>query len=139
MTYALAAQVITQRLMKLQTKGTPGHVPAWVHLKRRKRNKKGQIYWEVVHAKGHLDEVQALSKQVGMCVWYHETLGFDRVGPWQRTEVAAQEGCFPRCILFRGKFQDFLPFSVASSAGTVACFTFAWPVTCASYRPCKIG
>jgi hypothetical protein len=63
-----AVQVITQRLMKLQTKGTPSHVPAWVHIKRRRRNKKGQIYWEVVHAKGHLDEVQALSKPLGMLI-----------------------------------------------------------------------
>ena len=51
--------------MKLQTKGTPSRVPAWVHIKRRKRNKRGQPFWEVVHAKGHLDEVQALSKQSG--------------------------------------------------------------------------
>jgi hypothetical protein len=55
-------QVVTQRLLKLQTKGTPSHMPAWVHIKRRKKNKKGQPFWEVVHAKGHLDEVQALSK-----------------------------------------------------------------------------
>lgn len=48
--------------MKLQTKGTPSRVPAWVHIKRRKRSKRGHVFWEVVHAKGHLDEVQALSK-----------------------------------------------------------------------------
>ena len=58
-------QVVTQRLLKLQTKGTPSHLPAWVHIKRRKKNKKGQPFWEVVHAKGHLDEVQALSRDAG--------------------------------------------------------------------------
>jgi hypothetical protein len=62
----LNLQVVTQRLLKLQTKGTPSHMPAWVHLKRRKKNKAGQLFWEVVHAKGHLDEVQALSKPVGV-------------------------------------------------------------------------
>ena len=58
-------QVVTQRLLKLQTKGTPSHLPAWVHIKRKKKDKKGKAFWEVVHAKGHLDEVQALSKLAG--------------------------------------------------------------------------
>ena len=43
-------------------------MPAWVNIKRRKKNKRGQLYWEVVHAKGHLDEVQALGKAVGVCL-----------------------------------------------------------------------
>ena len=50
-------QVVTQRLMKLQTRGTPAHLPAEVLVKRRKRNKNGAESWEVVRARGHLDEV----------------------------------------------------------------------------------
>jgi hypothetical protein len=46
-------------------KGTPSHMPAWVHIKRRKRNSHGQHYWEVVKAKGHMDEVHALTKAAG--------------------------------------------------------------------------
>jgi cGMP-dependent protein kinase 2 len=58
-------QIVTQRLMQLQMKGTPSHMPAWVHIKRRKRNSHGQHYWEVVKAKGHMDEVHALTKAAG--------------------------------------------------------------------------
>ncbi len=43
--------------MKLQTRGTPAHLPAEVLVKRRKRNKNGAESWEVVRARGHLDEV----------------------------------------------------------------------------------
>ncbi|KAK9867128.1 hypothetical protein WJX84_004628 [Apatococcus fuscideae] len=50
-------QVVTQRLMKLQTRGTPTHLPAEVLVKRRKRGKNGAESWEVVRARGHLDEV----------------------------------------------------------------------------------
>lgn len=50
-------QVVTQRLMKLQTRGTPTHLPAEVLVKRRKRGKNGAEIWEVVRARGHLDEV----------------------------------------------------------------------------------
>jgi cGMP-dependent protein kinase 2 len=53
-------------MMQLQMKGTPSHMPAWVHIKRRKRNSRGQTYWEVVKAKGHMDEVQALTKPAGV-------------------------------------------------------------------------
>ncbi|CAK0742420.1 hypothetical protein CVIRNUC_001395 [Coccomyxa viridis] len=52
--------VVTQRLMKLQTKGTPAHLPAEVLVKRRKRVRGGGEAWEVVRARGHLDEVQEL-------------------------------------------------------------------------------
>lgn len=60
-----SAQVVTQRLMKLQMKGTPSHLPAWVLVKRKKKGRNGQMFWEVVRAKGHLDEVQALRKDTG--------------------------------------------------------------------------
>ncbi|KAK9810359.1 hypothetical protein WJX72_009382 [[Myrmecia] bisecta] len=52
--------VVTQRLMKLQTKGTPTHMPAEVLIKRKKRGRNGVETWEVVRAKGHLDEVMEL-------------------------------------------------------------------------------
>lgn len=45
--------------MKLQTKGTPTHMPAEVLIKRKKR-KNGVESWEVVRARGHLDEVSEL-------------------------------------------------------------------------------
>lgn len=53
--------VVSQRLARLQTKGggTP-HMPAEVLIKRRKRARAGGDGWEVVRARGHLDEVQAL-------------------------------------------------------------------------------
>ncbi|CAL5219420.1 g1249 [Coccomyxa viridis] len=52
--------VVTQRLMRLQTKGTPAHLPAEVLVKRKKRVRGGAETWEVVRARGHLDEVQEL-------------------------------------------------------------------------------
>ncbi len=57
-------QVVTQRLMKLATKGTPVHLPAEVIIRRRKRvrNSSGPSTdtWEMVRARGHLDEVEQL-------------------------------------------------------------------------------
>lgn len=55
-------EVVTTRLMKLEAKGTPGHLPAEVHVKRRKRGKNGQESMDVIRAKGHLDEVKELRK-----------------------------------------------------------------------------
>ena len=40
--------------------GTPAHLPAEVLVKRRKRVRGGGEAWEVVRARGHLDEVQEL-------------------------------------------------------------------------------
>lgn len=57
-------QVVTQRLMKLATKGTPVHLPAEVIIRRRKRvrnsNGPSTDTWEMVRARGHLDEVEQL-------------------------------------------------------------------------------
>lgn len=53
-------QVIAQRLSKLGTfkkAGAPGRLPAEVLIKRRKRGRNGEVSWEVVRARGHLDEV----------------------------------------------------------------------------------
>ena len=58
------AQVVTQRLMQLATKGTPVHLPAEVIIRRRKRvrnsNGPSTDTWEMVRARGHLDEVEQL-------------------------------------------------------------------------------
>lgn len=43
-----------------QAKGMPPHMPAEVLLKRRRKGRNGSDSWEVVRARGHLDEVQAL-------------------------------------------------------------------------------
>lgn len=40
--------------------GTPAHLPAEVLVKRKKRVRGGGETWEVVRARGHLDEVQEL-------------------------------------------------------------------------------
>ena len=60
----LCVQVVTQRLMKLATKGTPVHLPAEVIIRRRKRvrnsNGPSTDTWEMVRARGHLDEVEQL-------------------------------------------------------------------------------
>ena len=40
--------------------GTPTHLPAEVLVKRRKRLRGGAESWEVVRARGHLDEVLEL-------------------------------------------------------------------------------
>ena len=42
------------------TQGTPAHVPAEVLVKRRKRVRGASETWEIVRARGHLDEVQEL-------------------------------------------------------------------------------
>jgi cGMP-dependent protein kinase 2 len=53
--------VVTHRLMKLQSRGGPSRVPAEVLVRRRRRSKsKGTDVWEVVRARGHLDEVLEL-------------------------------------------------------------------------------
>ena len=63
-TLLLFLQVVTQRLMKLQTKGSPVHLPAEVIIRRRKRVKAAgggsSDQWEMVRARGHLDEVEEL-------------------------------------------------------------------------------
>ena len=62
--FSTHVQVVTQRLMKLATKGTPVHLPAEVIIRRRKRvrNSSGPSTdtWEMVRARGHLDEVEQL-------------------------------------------------------------------------------
>lgn len=59
-------QVIAQRLSKLATfkRHGAGHgrQPAEVLIKRRKRGRNGEPAWEVVRARGHLDEVQELKR-----------------------------------------------------------------------------
>lgn len=56
-----SAAVVTQRLMKLQSRGGPSRVPAEVLVRRRRRSKsKGTDVWEVVRSRGHLDEVLEL-------------------------------------------------------------------------------
>ncbi|PSC70618.1 cyclic nucleotide dependent kinase [Micractinium conductrix] len=53
--------VVTQRLMKLQARGGPSRVPAEVLVRRRRRSRsKGTDVWEVIRARGHLDEVLEL-------------------------------------------------------------------------------
>ena len=56
--------MVTQRLMKLQTKGTPVQLPAEVIIRRRKRVRQAGgaavDTWEMVRARGHLDEVEQL-------------------------------------------------------------------------------
>lgn len=58
--------VVTQRLMKLQSRGGPSRVPAEVMVRRRRRSKsKGTDVWEVIRARGHLDEVLELRSGQG--------------------------------------------------------------------------
>ena len=52
--------VVSQRLARLASKGAGPHMPAEVLIKRRRRSRAGGDAWEVVRARGHLDEVQAL-------------------------------------------------------------------------------
>jgi hypothetical protein len=67
-------QVIAQRLSKLGTfkkAGAPGRLPAEVLIKRRKRGRNGEVSWEVVRARGHLDEVLEMCKggcKLGECL-----------------------------------------------------------------------
>ena len=49
-----------QQQAPAQAKGMPPHMPATVLLKRRRKGKTPNDSWEVVRARGHLDEVQAL-------------------------------------------------------------------------------
>lgn len=56
--------VVTQRLMKLQSRGGPSRVPAEVMVRRRRRSRsKGTDVWEVIRSRGHLDEVLELRGQ----------------------------------------------------------------------------
>lgn len=58
-------QVIAQRLSKLGTfkkTGAPERQPAEVLIKRRKRGRNGDVGWEIVRARGHLDEVLEMRK-----------------------------------------------------------------------------
>lgn len=55
-------EVCTTRLLKLEAKGTPSHLPAEVNVKRRKRTKNSTETWEIVRARGHLDEVRDLRR-----------------------------------------------------------------------------
>ena len=55
---ASVTQVVTQRLMKLQSKGNVTQLRAELLVKRRKRAPPPQEAWEVVRARGHLDEVR---------------------------------------------------------------------------------
>lgn len=53
--------VTAQRLMKLQSRGGPSRVPAEVMVRRKRRSKsRGTDVWEVIRARGHLDEVLEL-------------------------------------------------------------------------------
>ena len=53
--------VVTQRLMRLQSRGGPSRVPAEVLVRRQRRSRsRGTDVWEVIRARGHLDEVLEL-------------------------------------------------------------------------------
>ena len=61
-----SAAVVTQRLMKLQSRGGPSRVPAEVMVRRRRHSRsKGADVWEVIRARGHLDEVLELRSGQG--------------------------------------------------------------------------
>ena len=55
-------QVIAQKMAKLQPRGSASRPAAEVLIKRKKKGKDGTHSWEVVRAKGHLDEVQELRR-----------------------------------------------------------------------------
>lgn len=55
-------QVIAQKMAKLQPRGSTSRPPAEVLIKRKKKGKDGTHSWEVVRARGHLDEVQELKR-----------------------------------------------------------------------------
>jgi len=62
MTREKSAQVVAQKMAKLQPRGQHVHrPPAEVLIKRKKKGRTGDT-WEVVRARGHLDEVQELRK-----------------------------------------------------------------------------
>ena len=53
--------VVTQRLMKLQSRGGPSRVPAEVLVRRQRHSRsRGGDVWEVIRARGHFDEVLEL-------------------------------------------------------------------------------
>jgi len=60
------SQVVTQRLMKLQSKGNVTQLRAELLVKRRKRSTNAAESWEVVRARGHLDEVLSLLRGRGV-------------------------------------------------------------------------
>lgn len=71
MTREKSPQVVNTRLLKLQAKGTPTSLPGEVHVKRKKRSKNGVETWEIVRAKGHMDEILELRRggtKIG-CKW----------------------------------------------------------------------
>ena len=53
----------------LWEQGTPAHLPAEVLVKRKKRIRGGGETWEVVRARGHLDEVQELRASAPQSAW----------------------------------------------------------------------
>ena len=66
-------QIVAQKMAKLQPRGAHVHrPPAEVLIKRKKKGRNGDT-WEVVRARGHLDEVQELrkggTKIVGAWFW----------------------------------------------------------------------
>lgn len=62
MTREKSPQVVAQKMAKLQPRGQHVHrPPAEVLIKRKKKGRNGDA-WEVVRARGHLDEVQELRK-----------------------------------------------------------------------------
>lgn len=75
-------QVIAQRLSKLGTfkkSGAPERQPAEVLIKRRKRGRNGEVSWEIVRARGHLDEVLEMRKggsKLGECGGDYDVLMF---------------------------------------------------------------
>lgn len=78
-----ARQVVAQKMAKLQPRGSHVHRPlAEVLIKRKKRPQRGpEPTWEVVRARGHLDEVQELRKG-----------GTKLVGEWGRRAGRACAG-----------------------------------------------
>jgi len=54
-------EVVTSRLLQLETKA-PSHLPAEINVRRLKRLRHGAETWEMVRAKGHMDEVRELRK-----------------------------------------------------------------------------
>eukprot|EP00891_Asterochloris_glomerata_P001614 jgi/Astpho2/1614/e_gw1.00028.5.1_t len=102
-------QAVTQRLMKLQTKGTPAHMPAEVLIKRRKRGRTGVETWEVVRARGHLDEVQELKAT-------EPTVGPDGKASKESMQLVLTEGA----VLGGGAFSRVSIVTEESSARTYA-------------------
>lgn len=55
-------QVVAQKMAKLQPRGSHVHRPLAEVLIKRRKQKGRQGEWEMVRARGHLDEVQELRK-----------------------------------------------------------------------------